>query len=80
MWKATIRALKRKSNLTSTALACVSAGKHIHLDKPAGINYSGFEKVIQTAEKNKVLIQMGYMFRYNPGFQFIFRSIESFTR
>ncbi|MAP73505.1 MAG: dehydrogenase [Planctomycetaceae bacterium] len=63
-------------NLINTAQACVSAGKHIHLDKPAGINYSGFEKVVQTAKKNNVLIQMGYMFRYNPGFQFIFRSIR----
>tara|TARA_B100000945_G_scaffold260805_1_gene219007 strand:- start:554 stop:1627 length:1074 start_codon:yes stop_codon:yes gene_type:complete len=63
-------------NLIDAAQICVSAGKHIHLDKPAGVNYSGFEKVIATAKKNKVLVQMGYMFRYNPGFQFIFNSIK----
>ena len=64
-------------DLIQAAQSCVLAGKHIHLDKPAGINYSGFEKVVSTAKRNNVLIQMGYMFRYNPGFQFIFNSIKN---
>ncbi len=63
-------------DLIQAAKACVAAGKHIHLDKPAGVNYSGFEKLVQMAQENDVLIQMGYMFRYNPGFQFIFKSIR----
>ena len=63
-------------DLIAAALQCVEAGKHIHLDKPAGVNYSGFERVVAIAKQNNVLIQMGYMFRYNPGFQFIFQAIR----
>jgi len=63
-------------HLVATGQACVEAGKHIHLDKPAGTDYSSFRKLIHTAQANKVLVQMGYMYRYNPGFQFIFKSIR----
>ena len=64
-------------DLIETAQASVEAGMHIHLDKPAGTNYSGFEKLVQTARAQERIIQMGYMFRYNPGFQFIFQAIRN---
>jgi predicted dehydrogenase len=48
------------------AEACVTAGKHIHLDKPAGESLSHFQRILNLAEKQKLLLQMGYMFRYNP--------------
>ena len=59
-------------DLIETAQVSVEAGMHIHLDKPAGTNYSSFEKLVQTAKSQERIVQMGYMFRYNPGFQFIF--------
>ena len=37
-------------DLIETAQASIEAGMHIHLDKPAGTNYSGFEKLVQTAK------------------------------
>lgn len=49
----------------------VDAGKHLHLDKPAGVDLAGFRKVLDTAEEKSLLVQMGYMFRYNAGFDFI---------
>lgn len=49
------------------ALACVQAGKHIHLDKPAGASLPLFRRVLAEAERQKLLVQMGYMYRYNPG-------------
>ena len=50
----------------SAAQACVSAGKHIHLDKPAGESLPQFEQIVATARQQNLLIQMGYMYRYNP--------------
>ncbi len=57
----------RVGDLLNTAEVCVSAGKHIHLDKPAGASLPHFRRILESAEKQKLLIQMGYMYRYNPG-------------
>jgi len=54
-------------DLLNTAEACVMAGKHIHLDKPAGESLSQFRRILQAAQRQKLLVQMGYMYRYNPG-------------
>jgi len=48
------------------AHACIDAGKHIHLEKPAGESFPRFQELIRKAEASHLLIQMGYMYRYNP--------------
>lgn len=48
------------------ALMCVQAGKHIHLDKPAGESLELFERILKSADRQKLIVQMGYMYRYNP--------------
>ncbi len=53
--------------LLDTAEMCVAAGKHIHLDKPAGASLPQFRRILENAAKQKLLVQMGYMYRYNPG-------------
>lgn len=53
-------------DLLDTAETCIQAGKHIHLDKPAGESLPQFERILQSAAKQKRLVQMGYMYRYNP--------------
>ena len=53
-------------DLLSTAEHCVDAGKHVHIDKPAGESLSQFEKILSIAKQKKLLVQMGYMYRYNP--------------
>lgn len=63
-------------DLLSTAERCIEAGKHIHLDKPAGEDLAHFARILDTARARKLTVQMGYMFRYNPGFQFIFQAIQ----
>ena len=63
-------------DLLAAGQACVAANKHIHLDKPAGSSYPRFQKLMATAKQNKCLVQMGYMYRYNPGFKFIFKAVE----
>ncbi|MEZ5950823.1 MAG: Gfo/Idh/MocA family oxidoreductase [Planctomycetaceae bacterium] len=59
-------------DLLRTARICLEAGLHIHLDKPAGESYEELVALHRLAEGKKRVIQMGYMFRYNLGFQFLF--------
>src|SRR5690606_11141575 len=56
----------RVRDLLDTAEACVAAGKHIHLDKPAGESLPQLRRLLDAAAQRKLLIQMGYMYRYNP--------------
>lgn len=49
-----------------TALTCIGAGKHVHLDKPAGASLPEFRRLLNEAEKRHLMVQMGYMYRYNP--------------
>jgi predicted dehydrogenase len=39
---------------------------HVHIDKPAGDSLSKLSVILGLAEKQKLLVQMGYMYRYNP--------------
>jgi len=50
----------------------IESGKHVWLDKPAGTDLEEFHKILTMAKKENLCVQMGYMFRYNPGFQFMF--------
>lgn len=54
-------------DLLATAHRCIAAGKHVHLDKPAGQSLPEYRRLLDAAAKQKLLVQMGYMFRYNPG-------------
>lgn len=49
--------------------ALVDAGKHVWYDKPAGEDWAGWQRVMQKAGARGLLIQMGYMFRYQNGFR-----------
>lgn len=53
-------------NLTSIAQKCVDAGKHIHMDKPASGTPEEYKRLLDTAKKKKLIVQLGYMYRYNP--------------
>jgi len=54
-------------DLLSNARVCLEAGKHVHIDKPAGDNLDEFKQVLDLAARKKLLVQMGFMYRYNPG-------------
>lgn len=66
----------RVKDLVTTALPVVEAGKHIHLDKPAGPTLAPFEKLLQSAERQGLAVQMGYMLRYNSAFEFMFKAVR----
>ncbi len=53
-------------DLLENAQVAVDAGLSIHLDKPAGSSLSAFRRVLATAEAKERVVQMGYMYRYNP--------------
>jgi len=55
--------------------AAIEANKHIHLDKPAGMSLPEFRSLLDEAKKRNLIVQMGYMFRYNPGFDLIRRAV-----
>jgi predicted dehydrogenase len=54
-------------DLLDNAEACVAAGKHVGIDKPAGESLPQLRRILESATKQKLLVQMGYMYRYNPG-------------
>ncbi len=56
----------RVRDALNTAERCIAAGKHVHLDKPAGESLPQYRRLLAAAEKQKLLVQMGYMFRYSP--------------
>lgn len=66
----------RVEHLLDHAEACLEAGKHIHLDKPAGADWDHFKRVVTLARQQNRRLQMGYMFRYNPAFELCFRAVR----
>lgn len=64
-------------DLVPAAMSCIKAGKHIHLDKPAGPSMSECRALHEAANQRNLTIQMGYMLRYNPAFQLLFQMVRA---
>lgn len=64
-------------NLTQTAKRCIAAGKHIHLDKPTTGSVEEYTEIINTARENDLVVQLGYMYRYNPAIMKSFEIIKN---
>jgi predicted dehydrogenase len=60
----------------ATAMRCIQAGKHIHLDKPGSLDHATFKDMRLEAEKRGLTVQMGYMLRYNPAFELLFIAVR----
>lgn len=56
----------RVRDLLRTAEVCVNAGKHVHIDKPAGDSLPQLKGILANASRQGLTVQMGYMYRYNP--------------
>jgi predicted dehydrogenase len=48
------------------ARLALSAGKHIHLEKPPADTLEAFRELLRLARERSLVMQMGYMWRYNP--------------
>jgi predicted dehydrogenase len=51
------------------AIEAARAGKHLWYDKPAGDDWAFYQELIEVIRARDVSLQMGYMFRYQDGFQ-----------
>ncbi|HLZ28406.1 MAG TPA: Gfo/Idh/MocA family oxidoreductase [Chloroflexota bacterium] len=58
----------RNHESLAMAQAAIDAGKHLWFDKPAGDDWPGFVRLLDQAAARNTHVQMGYMFRYSPGF------------
>ena len=61
---------------TAAARRAVEAGKHVHLDKPGGLDHAAFRAMRLLAQEQGRIVQMGYMLRHNPAFELLFRAVR----
>jgi predicted dehydrogenase len=59
-----------------TALRCIRAGKHIHLDKPCGESLPLLRQLLDEAKAKSLTVQVGYMYRNNPAVQFCIKAVK----
>ena len=64
-------------DLTKTAQMCIDAGKHVHMDKPASGTLEEFKHLLDTAEAQNLVVQLGYMYRYNPAVKKVFEMVKN---
>jgi len=54
----------------------LTAGKHVHVEKPPTVRMTELTELVALARKNKRLLQAGYMWRYHPGFAAMFEAVR----
>jgi predicted dehydrogenase len=54
--------------LAEVSAAAIRAGKHVIVEKPAGISSKQIEELISLAAKHKVCVRVGFNHRYHPSF------------
>lgn len=55
----------------------LEAGKHVLLEKPAGVDLAHLGRVHELAEERGLHLQMAYMWRYNPAIHEIIRLVKA---
>ena len=63
--------------LTKYALMAAKANKHIHMEKPGGTELADFKELISIIKNTSKIFHTGYMYRYNPYIQELFKQIEN---
>ena len=52
--------------LTKYAIMAAKHNKHIHMEKPGGVDHKEFEELISIMKQTGKVFHTGYMYRYNP--------------
>ncbi|MGB9605080.1 MAG: Gfo/Idh/MocA family protein, partial [Bryobacteraceae bacterium] len=52
------------------------AGKHVHVEKPPAAGLRELEEVVELARSRGLRLQVGYMWRYHPGFARVFQAVR----
>ena len=55
----------------------LEAGKHVLLEKPAGVDLEQLERTHKLSERKELMLQMAYMWRYNPAIHEMLRLAKS---
>ena len=63
-------------DLAKHARAALEAGKHVHVEKPPTATLKEFQELQQLAAAKNRILQVGYMWRYNPGVVRIFEMVR----
>lgn len=63
-------------DLPAAALKCAERGFHMHMDKPGGQSMAPFAKIVDLCRRQKLVLQMGYMYRPNPALLFCRRALR----
>ena len=58
------------------AKAALLAGKHVHLEKPPADTLQGLRELLDLARERQRLLQVGYMWRHNPGINVVFEAVR----
>ncbi|AMV34798.1 Inositol 2-dehydrogenase [Pirellula sp. SH-Sr6A] len=64
-------------DLLRHSAACLDAGCHVHIDKPAGTSLPELEQVLEIARRGNRIVQMGYMYRYNPAIRLLHEFLDA---
>lgn len=62
--------------LLDFAKECIDRGYHIHLDKPVGFDLKKWKLTLFEAKEKNLLIQLGYMYRYNRGIEYALKRVQ----
>lgn len=64
-------------DLVPTALRCIRAGKHVHMDKPGCESLPEFRRLFAEAAERGLCIHFGYMYRNNPAIRFCIDAVRN---
>lgn len=67
----------RIEDLLRYARIAVDHGCHVHLDKPAGVDMGAYGALMQTADRKNLVVQMGYMYRFNPAVRLLHQMLQA---
>jgi predicted dehydrogenase len=59
------------------AMLALRAGKHVHLEKPPVTALAEMRAIVALAREKGLLLQVGFMWRHNPGFRKLFEAVRS---
>ena len=59
------------------AMDCLNAGKDLFVEKPITVRLDEAREIIEAAEKNNLILQVGHLERYNPAIQAAMEMIKA---
>lgn len=63
--------------LAKYAIMAAKSGKHIHMEKPGGVDLAQFEELIALVREKGLTFTTGYMYRFNPKIKEMLEKIKN---